>query len=210
MKAIRALASAALAGLVLVALAIPAAAATGDSELYRQATCGDLFRGGSKNPDAFCDVQAGFKPGSNGGVDKNWLRVTVKYSIWVNGVKKTDGEIKIDKQYSKKDGDVWNATPKSHTWFTRFKPCDEIEIRWAEAPIIGEDPTTLKEVEIGKFRARQDKYRIPGDCSVSADGLSVSVMLPTDTQDATDNGLLASNSTTEPNPLSGGGGALPV
>ena len=143
-------------------------------------------------------------------MDKNWLRVTVKYSIWVNGVKKTDGEIKIDKQYSKKDGDVWNATPKSHTWFTRFKPCDEIEIRWAEAPIIGEDPTTLKEVEIGKFRARQDKYRIPGDCSVSADGLSVSVMLPTDTQDATDNGLLASNGTTEPNPLSGGGGALPV
>ena len=45
MKAIRALASAALAGLVLVALAIPAAAAPGDSELYRQATCGDLFRG---------------------------------------------------------------------------------------------------------------------------------------------------------------------
>ena len=143
-------------------------------------------------------------------MDKNCLRVTVKYSIWVNGVKKTDGEIKIDKQYSKKDGDVWNATPKSHTWFTRFKPCDEIEIRWAEAPIIGEDLTTLKEVEIGKFRARQDKYTIPGDCSVSADGLTVSVMLPTDTQDATDNGLLASNSTTEPNPLSGGGGALPA
>jgi hypothetical protein len=92
------------------------------------------LQGGSKNPDAFCDVQAGFKPGSNGGVDKNWLRVTVKYSIWVNGVKKTDGEIKIDKQYSKKDGDVWNATPKSHTWFTRFKPCDEIEIRWARLP----------------------------------------------------------------------------
>ena len=148
--------------------------------------------------------------GSNGGVDKNWLRVTVKYSIWVNGAMKTDGEIKIDKQYSKQHGDVWNATPKSHTWFTRFKPCDEIEIRWAEAPIIGEDPTTLKEVEIGKFRARQDKYTIPGDCSVSADGLSVSVMLPTDTQDATDNGLLASNGTTEPNPLSGGRGAPPV
>lgn len=208
MKAIRALASAALAGLVLAALAVPAAAAEGDPEMNRGTpSCYNEGRGLVRGTnEGRCKIEISFKPGTK--LEKTWIKVTFPYSVWVNGVRKTQGEITIGRT-SKKGGDGF-YTESSIKEFATFNPCDTIEVRYFEASVIWENPATGKDEELFKIPSGSGQVTFPGaDCSVSIDPQTASATV-SGSQDPDDAGLLASSGSAEPGVLTAGGAAQPL
>lgn len=207
MKAIRALASAALAGLVLVALAVPAAAADGDPEIRRGTpACYNEPKLGIGANQGRCKIEVGFKPGTK--LEKTWIKVTFPYSVWVNGVRKKQDELTITRT-TKKDGDGFYSTGRIEELAT-FNPCDTIEVRWFEASVIGENPSTGKDEEAFRILSGSGQVTFPGaDCSVGSDPQTASATLP-GSQDEDDAGLLASGGPAEPGVLTAGGGVQPL
>ena len=149
-----------------------------------------------------CDLTARFKPGTTKDLADKWLRVTVPYSIWVQREGTTElkriarAELTITRD-SKKDANGYFVTSVSEP-LAVFGVCDKIEMRWGEAPVVGEDPKTLKDVELHKFAAEGWKTTFGGsNCKEGDDELSVSVTLP-DNQ--------ATGNAAEPTGVSAGGG----
>jgi hypothetical protein len=207
MKAIRALAGAALAGLVLAALAVPAAAADGDPEVSRGTpSCYNEPKLGIGANQGRCKIEISFKPGTK--LEKTWIKVTFPYSVWVNGERKAQGEITITRT-TKKDGDGFYTESRIKE-FATFKPCDTIEVRYFEASVIWENPTTGKDEELFKIPSGSGQVTFPGaDCSVSIDPQTASATVP-GSQDPDDAGLLASSGSAQPGVLTAGGGVQPL
>ena len=181
MKVIRAIASAALAGLVLVALAVPGTAIAADdvpsSGGISSPECYN-YENPFRSAHARCKVERTFKPGRLG---KNWDKVTFKYSIWVNDVRKYEGELVI----------TGSSAPDSNGYYTRsaiveplgtsttLKPCDTVEIVWDKAVVTKSNPATGKDEVLHEFLGGSGKIKDSSDdCSIDHDEETVSVTLP--------------------------------
>jgi hypothetical protein len=174
MKVTRALASAALTGLVLVALVVPAASAADDepnSGFVSTPNCynyGDLFQ----PTHGRCKVERQFKPGKLG---KNWSKVTFPYAIWVNDVEEHSGELTITGK-SKPDSNGFYSNSDTVVPLgaaTPFKLCDTIEIVWGNATV------TWNGEVVHKFLGGSGKGKFGGDdCSVNGEEETVSATLP--------------------------------
>jgi hypothetical protein len=204
MKVLRPLANAALAGLVLAALAVPAAAADGDPELSRGTPgCFNEPKFGLGANQGRCNIEVGFKPGTK--LEKTWIKATFPYSIWVNGQRKVQEELTI-RRTGKKDGDGFYRNSRLEELAT-FKLCDEIELRYFEASVTWENPDTGKDEVFLKIPGTTATERFPAgeDCSVSSDPQTTSATVAS-SQDPDDAGLLATSGSAEPGVLTAGGG----
>jgi hypothetical protein len=194
MRKLRAVTVALLSVTVLALGSTAASAADGDPEMSRGTpSCYNEGRGLiTGTNEGRCKVEVKFKPGTT--LDKTWIKATFPYSIWVNGVRKKQGELTISRT-SQKDGDGFFVADRIETLAT-FNPCDKIEIRWFEASVIRENPNTGKDEEVLRIPSGSGQVTFPGTvCSVSIDPQTTSATLP---------------ATTEPGAQTAAGGVQPL